>query len=405
MRNNRGLTLMSTVVAIALTGIVAAAGMQLVNHQMTATGMAEVIAKRAAILNFYSDLLRDDKVWSCSLNHKIGSTFTNAALRDYVVKLDSTVIQGDLALIAPDCTTVMIESSGRTLGKSMTTAAVNGWWDVKITWQGMGKGAVDLKLEVAIDRNKFNLQHGFKLDQSMKTQMIKEHRSENSTQNPSCVGVGYEEAVTGINLHTASSNRRVNCSGANYRIVQLANRAGCTPPHLVENIDSRGNIICSTGIGVKPSAPLNNTAINGLDTTGDFTRDANRSFIERKDCSPGVIDRIGADGSVTCVSPPKGPDGPPGCDWPTTRVSPSGNEVGACAFAGRTRMCESSVCCRTGICKESLSACSADQDKGCDCTFRSGEETYCGCNAGSHPICTGAVILKPMEAVYGGFDY
>ena len=258
MHNRQGFALFSTLVAIGLSGVVAAAAAKMFTNQRALLKMAESSDKRSAIVDFYRDMLHDDDVWQCTLNHKTGSNYTNSDLRDYVVDLKPLPPGGGVALIAPDCSTTLIEAAGRKLGKSITTADPNGWWTVALTWQGMGKGAVDLKLEVSIDINKYNTRHAAKLNQLMSNRIIKVHRSENATQGVSCRKPNYEEAVTSINLHTAASNRRINCSAGNYRIVKTDDTANsnCSLPNVIEDITAEGNVVCSSKVVVKPFALL-----------------------------------------------------------------------------------------------------------------------------------------------------
>ena len=319
MKYRQAFTLTSLLVSVALTGIVAAVVLKTFINQLTLTRVIDVIDSRSAIVGFYSDLLRDDSVWQCTLRH-------NTDLRDYVVNLSTLVTQGGLDIIAPDCSIVLAESAGRKLGDSLNVADANGWWTVTPTWSGVGKGAVDLTLEVSIDRNVFDAQHGFKLRQTINNKIIKVHRSENSTQVNNCRGAGYEEAVTSIDPHTALQNRRLKCSGADYRIIKTS--SGCTLPHLIGNITDEGDIECTTDVAVLPSPPDRNTALNGLDVSGVFTRDTLRTLVETKDCGSGVIGSISTDGHISCSSSPVGPPGARGCNAPWSRAYRTGYSSG-----------------------------------------------------------------------------
>ena len=314
MKDTQGLTLISMLVAIGLTGVVAVTSVTLINNQMTAKKVLEIIDKRSAIVNFYSNIMRDGDVWKCTLNHKTGGSFTNADLRNYVINLNTFVGSGGVTIVAPDCATVLVAATGKMLGDSITAEDANGWWTIAITWQGMGKGGVDISLEVSLDKDRFDAQHSFKLKQLIKNQTIKVHHSENTTQGNSCEGSDYEEAVTGINLHTAADNRKINCSGNRYRIVQLATKSGCSPPHLISNITPKGEIICSAGVAVTPFPSSNNAALRGLGASGNFFRDATRVLIEDIDCSSGAVEV--SSGGLSCDNNPQGPPGEPGCDWP-----------------------------------------------------------------------------------------
>ena len=325
MKYRQAFTLTSLLVSVALTGIVAAVVSQTFINQLTLTRVIDVIDRRSAIVDFYSDLLRDDSVWQCTLRH-------NTDLRDYVVNLSTLVTQGGLDIIAPDCSTVLAELAGRKLGDSLNVADANGWWTVSPTWSGVGKGAVDLTLEVSIDRNVFDAQHGFKLRQTINNKIIKVHRSENSTQVNNCRGAGYEEAVTSIDPHTALQNRRLKCSGADYRIIKTS--SGCTLPHLIGNITDEGDIECTTGVAVIPFTSYQNTAPNNLSGSGVFTSITLRTLVETKDCMPvetptpgkpnppdpppAGISSISSSGIVSCASSPSGRRGARGCVWPWT---------------------------------------------------------------------------------------
>lgn len=380
MKDRQGITIVGVLVAIGLTGVIAGGGMKLINNQLAATKLVEIIDKRNDILNFYSELLRDDSVWQCVLNHKTGSNFTNTDLRDYVVNLSTSVTNGGVAIIATDCATVLVEATGRTLGDSIIEADTNGWWTVQVTWQGVGKGAVDLTLEVSIDRSKFNAQHSSKVNQPIKSQTIKVHRSENATQG-SCRGSDYEEAVISIALHTAANNRMISCSGSDYRIVQLATRSGCTGAHPIGNITAKGEIICSTGVTFRPQPPAaGNFAFNGLSASGIFTKIATRVLLKDKDCRPGVVKGIGSRGQINCSNDVRGPAGPAGCSWPYTEAS-GGHAIKSRIDISSGVSIECSRCpSGCGGCPPNCSTCPT----GCCCCYNPGGN----CNGCQHPICT-----------------
>lgn len=382
MKDRQGISIIAVLVAIGLTGAIAGGVMKLIHNQLAATKLVEIIDKRNDILNFYSELLRDDSVWQCMLNYKTGSDFTNADLRDYVVNLSTSVTNGGAAVIATDCATVLVEATGLTLGDSIIEADTNGWWTVQVTWQGVGKGAVDLTLEVSIDRSKFNAQHSSKVNQPIKSQTIKVHRSENATQG-SCRGSDYEEAVISIALHTAANNRMISCSSSDYRIVQLATRSGCTGAHPIGNITAKGEIICSAGVTFRPQPPAaGNFAFNGLSASGIFTKIATIVLLKDKDCHPGAIKGIGSRGQVNCSNDVRGHAGLAGCSWPYT------NAPGGYAIQPRVDVKPGvSIVCPTcpSHCRGCPSNCSGCPTGCCqpNCCYKPGGK----CNGCQHPIC------------------
>ena len=178
-----GLTLTSIMVAVALSGVLAVAGVRLVVNQVSAMRMMELLDKGDAIYKFYSNMLHDDKVWFCTLyedmENDTTTTSPNKDLRNCVFgkascsgsamdlkgpdcqfheptvsskvkhrfthegKYDFTKLHSSLKQFESSQVT-LIPSAGKTLKDSVMQAATDGWWDVKIKWEDVGQRAVDI---------------------------------------------------------------------------------------------------------------------------------------------------------------------------------------------------------------------------------------------------------------------
>ena len=262
-RKQRGLTLTSIMVAVALSGVLAVAGVRLVVNQMNALRVMELIDKGDTIFKFYSNLLHDDQVWWCTLYHDIegsATTHINKNMRECVFSVDSSKCKSaeqNLELRGPDCEfkepvvggktkrrfkyedhevggrdfyyqgagkaknftsspTTFIPSGGKPLKDSVIKSASGGWWNVKLTWKDATSGggttghAVDLILTQTFDANKWmTVPTGGKryLPQLNYPRQLRMRRSANYIDYGSRDCGDY--AVTAIALHTA--NRTVSC--------------------------------------------------------------------------------------------------------------------------------------------------------------------------------------------------
>ena len=321
-RKRRGMTLTSIMVAVALSGVLAVAGVRLVVNQMNAMRIMELIDKGDAIYKFYSNLLHDDKVWWCTLYHDIegtASTHINKDLRDCVFSVDTTkCTESPLELRGPDCKfheplvgtklkrrfkyvplqvggydfkkdyggkkqfesspTLFIPSGGKALKDSVITQAAGGWWNVKLTWKEAGKSgatkrhAVDLIFEQTFDADKWKgvPATGKRYLPALNyPRKLRVRRSANYIK-----GGSYDcgaSAVTAIALHTA--NRAVSC-------------------HTTPLVQTKGNLSNCPNLSPRGQVVKSNTNCSG-----------DRVSVTPTNCalSYSVISRIGA--GVTAAVP------------------------------------------------------------------------------------------------------
>ena len=289
----RGLTLISLMVAVALSGVLAVAGTRLVVNQMTALRVMELRDKGDSIFKFYSNLLHDDKVWWCTLyDGKPANTTPNTALRNCALK-GSCSTSEEMRLMGPNCTikfkangerdfstgnfTVGTEfippGSGKFLKDSVTENVSNGWWNVKVTWEHRGSAAVDLVLTQDFIKANWQTAPAGEKRYLPKLDYPRELRVRRSTNYvPSNTDTG--SAVTAINLHTAS--RTVNRH---------------TSPLVDTTTSGLGN--CHDRVGRKGGVVKSTTDCSG-----------NRVAVKPTNCGAqnSVIDRIGLGTDVTAAN-------------------------------------------------------------------------------------------------------
>ena len=248
----RGLTLTSVMVAVALSGVLAVAAMRLTVNQMKALGTMELIDKGDAIYKFYSNLLHDDKVWWCTLYDGAGTAATtppnpNKALRDCI--FGGTCSSGagtagtGMILKGPDCEfkeptvggvtkhrfttegaldlvtkhgskvqfqhspTTFIPEGGKTLKDSVMIASGGGWWEIDLKWKEANNfKEVDLIYTQKFKEDVWRAATGRSTIPDLNyPRVLRVRRSANYIQGGGCG----TQAVTKIALHT--SNRAVTC--------------------------------------------------------------------------------------------------------------------------------------------------------------------------------------------------
>ena len=218
---HQGLTLTSLMVAVALSGVLAVAGVRLVVNQMTAFRVMELKDKGDSIFEFYSNLLHDDKVWLCTLYDGAPSTASpNRNMRNCVLGRGACT-SGTLRLVGQNCRlqftaqgardftagnftvgTVFIPAGGRILKDSVTQPASDGWWNVAVTWEHKTNREVDLILTQTFNEARWQTdtvekRHLPELDYPRRARV---RRSANYVSTSS----DQTKAVTKIALHTAS---------------------------------------------------------------------------------------------------------------------------------------------------------------------------------------------------------
>lgn len=260
VETSRGLTLTSLMVAVALSGVLAVAGVRMVGTQMNTMRVMELRDKGDSIFRFYSNLLHDDKVWWCTLYDRIlGQNPTptnnpNRRLRYCVLQGENCTGGSTMRLMGPDCrftepvcqsypctnellhrfgafgqwrflnpdpgttpdlyansTVTLIPVDGKDLKDSIVDSDSDGWWNVKVTWQHMGNSAVDIIFTQKFDAAKWQAEpatgkrHLPELDYP---RTLRVRRSANQVYQPPSADMlndpYYNYAVTGIALHTAN---------------------------------------------------------------------------------------------------------------------------------------------------------------------------------------------------------
>jgi len=320
---NRGLTLTSLMVAVALSGVLAVAGTRLVVNQMNTFRVLELKDKGESIFEFYSNLLHDDKVWWCTLYDNRAPN-PNKSLRDCVLKNEGCSGGGGMRLVGPDCEiqfksdgsrdfsagkftpgTELIGSTGKPLKDSVLTTESGGWWEVKVAWEHKGSAAVDLVLTQTFNESlwqnaptpsagkrylpELQAGSGFKLRVRRSADYV-----------PGSADV--HKAVTAINLHTA--NRTVQQHDHPLVDTTATGVGNChQQPPWGQVVKSVGNTNTCSGSGIN-----NRVAVTPTDTypPPDNTRcHEKRSVIAQIGVGPGTTDaknvRCALDGSGKMV--------------------------------------------------------------------------------------------------------
>lgn len=187
---NRGMTLTSLMVAVALSGIIAVFGSRLVVNQMFMAATAELIDQGDTVMSFYVNALRDRKVWRCTLFDTgnedfrklvLGGVGTTAqvSLRDprckSLTSITPTTIVGVVdplrlhewrnhpILSGSDRGEELLPKAGKYVGDSIAgsdVGASDGWWKINLeAKQAGGKGDVDMILKLCLQESVYVAKH------------------------------------------------------------------------------------------------------------------------------------------------------------------------------------------------------------------------------------------------------
>ena len=188
----KGMTLASVLVAVALTSALAVVASKLVSNQAKLNKIMTLTDQRDMITRFYSALLHNRVVWRCTLYDS-----NNRHLLEYISDTTNSLANDKFELRTPDCkfkervgslttpagdTTSGIEelhtltaahgsgdhyrsssaffaTNPMHLKESLTTHDADGWWIVELTADPIAKGSVDLVLTVTFDHAKYKTAH------------------------------------------------------------------------------------------------------------------------------------------------------------------------------------------------------------------------------------------------------
>ena len=315
--SNSGMTVTSMLVALALTSVTAVFGTRLVIDQLSLANSVIIMSKGESIFRFYSALVLDSDAWQATLNG-------NTTLRDYVKKYDVSSSSTKHALDLRDAMgNIMIPSGGMALKNEVVynPAITGGWWEVELSWVKMGKGSVDLILELCLNKTNFqsapenlgrkNIANAFGFLCSNKKRTTRIRYSENSVQLPATTCGAQGKAVMAISTHNAPNSRVVTCS--THELVNSNRR--CGGRKLVFAI--------SSGVG---SCTVQRTGVHNVSCTGgrhvqvesSGLRCSVNSFLVNRSgskCGAGsVVCGFNSDMTVQCCSAtgPEGAQGPRG---------------------------------------------------------------------------------------------
>lgn len=245
-RGRRGLTLISIMVAVGLSGVLAVAAVRLMVNQMNALQVMELVDKGDAIYKFYSNLMHDDKVWWCTLFDKVEElpgSHPNRDMRNCLFGAGGCG-SGGIFLKGPDCefnepdvggvimhrfktsgaydftkeygtdrqyqssNVTFIPDVGKDLKESVMQRSSGGWWNVKVEWEHVNNNAVDLVFTQSFDADKWRNAPSAGKRYLPELNYPRELRVRRSTNFLSGTGCG-ARAVVNIGLHT--HGRNVDC--------------------------------------------------------------------------------------------------------------------------------------------------------------------------------------------------
>lgn len=249
---NSGMTLTSVLVALALTSVTAVFGTRLVIDQLSLANTAIIMNKGESVFRFFSAIMLDSDAWQSTLDGDI-------ELRRYVKGHDtsSPTPNSKISVALRDAAgNVVIPAGGAKLKDAVIGDTTGGWWEIEFFWTKMGRGSVDLILELCLNQATFrsasenlgrqNVANAFRyLCSGTERRRTRVHYSENSVQVPatSCGGKG--KALVSIALHsdgTVANSRAVTCSA--YKLVNP--NLNCSNRTLVHSISS-GTGTCTSG--------------------------------------------------------------------------------------------------------------------------------------------------------------
>ena len=320
---NRGLTLSSLLVAVALSGVVAVFGTRMIVNQMTLANTAEIMDKGESIFRFYKSLLLDTDVWNKTLD-------ANTSLKNYVKGHDTSYSSSNNNTSLVDVAgNQLIPSGGGSLKDDMIGHTTGGWWKLGLYWQKKGRGSVDLVLELCLDKSIFqgatenigrkNIADSYRyLCPQKRTFRIR--YSENSVQASPCQADG--KAIVRINRHSINNSRLITCSGqklVNTSVKQNSSQSGreCLNENFVGSIGA-GSASCVTGrTGVNARYCYNGSFVQ-INSDGTTHCSSDRFLVNRYGASCPHSRSISGNGEVVCgfnsdmtvrCCPSKGPDG------------------------------------------------------------------------------------------------
>ena len=247
--DNRGMTLTSIMVAVALSSIIAVFGTRMITDQLTLANTAVLIAKGDSVFRFFSGLVMDSDIWEKTLDNDSG-------LKNYVKGHTTSTSSKTRTKMVDINGKTLIPSTGATLKDAISSSVSGGWWKVDLFWEGKGKGTVDMILELCLSKTAFQndpkndgkkaIANSFAfLCEKNKKKTMRIRYSEQSLQARSCNG----RAVVAIDRHSASTSRQVRCSS--YRLVNTNQQ--CANGTFLNKIQS-GSGECATGrTGVDPT--------------------------------------------------------------------------------------------------------------------------------------------------------
>ena len=224
--SSSGMTLTSIMVALAIPSVTAVFGTRIITDQFTVTNTIALMDKGEAIFRFYSSLVLDSDAWQETLNR-------NTALKKYVkshnISIDPSSTRNSVALY-DSVGNVMLQSGRAKLKDEILGNVTGGWWEIEASWKKMGRGSVDLILELCLNKTTFkndpkndgkkNIANTFKFFCPNKKRITRVRYSENSVQVPATTCGGQGKAIIKISRHSASSSRVVTCS--TYKLVNTA---------------------------------------------------------------------------------------------------------------------------------------------------------------------------------------
>ena len=350
----KGMTLTSVLVAVALTSALAAATAKLISNQTKLNKIMTLTDQRDMITRFYSALMHNRVVWLCTLYDT-----SNSALLDDISGT-TTPSNRSVELRTPDCKFkeaanaggkgIKIEelreltathgsgdhyrSSGKffstaadnsvLLGQSLTEPETGGWWKVSLTTAGISKGSVDLTLTVEFDLTKYKAAHAeFDPPDFRETTTYKVRKGDPNVENmeEDCTNsavVSIDDLNSGVRGVTCSSDLGVYLVDVP---TVLQEKKGNFLHTLADGTDARVGTAPGTenrvGLEIEYVFPH---AIENITSSGDYVETVVNSkpgvlaFSAGNVCSNNspVLWKIDKDGFFTNHKGPRGVQGLPG---------------------------------------------------------------------------------------------
>ena len=183
----KGMTLVSVLVAVALTAALAVASSRLISNQVKINKIMDLTDQRDMIARFYTALMHNRVVWRCTLYDP-----SNSSLLACISDTASCGV-GHVRLKTPDCkfkaasgtspsshegleelrpltgthgvgdhypaSGTFFTTNPTVLGESITEHDNNGWWATRLSAASVAKGSIDLVLTITFDRDKYKSRH------------------------------------------------------------------------------------------------------------------------------------------------------------------------------------------------------------------------------------------------------